>query len=128
MPIIDPKDFERPLLPDVILAAFQGRVYLSLPELAALLEMDKRTLLAQIAKVDGLPFRQKGASTQRPRRVFSLADVELIWKQGERGCQNYPANTSRGRGLAQNTEASLAPQTEPKPKNSQGKGRKKSGA
>lgn len=99
MPIIDPRDFERPVLPERILAAFVGRLYLSLPELAELLEMDKRTLLAQIAEVDGLPWRQKGPSIVKPRRVFTLADVAMIWKQGEKECRNrnYQASGSRVR-------------------------------
>lgn len=104
MPIIDPRDYERPVLPEAILAAFQGRLYLSLPELAKLLEMDKRTLLATIRNVEGLPWRQKGPSAKKPRRVFTLGDVELIWQQGEKQCQNQrlPASASPDQGRAMN--------------------------
>jgi hypothetical protein len=72
MPIIDPNDFLRPVLPEWILVAFQGRLYLSLPELARLLEMDKRTLLAQIKTVEG--FRRSGAT-----RHLTVRGSRCLW-------------------------------------------------
>ena len=79
MPINDPK--RRPRvenLPQRIREAFRDRATIPLPELAGLMQMDKKTLSTQV-KVRRLPYRQKGVGRKKPRRVFTIDDAAAVW-------------------------------------------------
>lgn len=76
---INPVAVENLALPDVILAAFRERPYISFGELAKLLVMNRRTLQGHIDRVKALPWRQKGSGSTKPRRVFTLSDVAVLF-------------------------------------------------
>ena len=115
MPIIDPRDFARPALPEIITAAFEGRIYLEFPELVALLETNKVSLRVFINGIDKLPWRQKGLGRKKPHRVFTLSDVEVIWQAMQRGnsCQTLPENTSPDRQPPRTGHIVLLPTAKP---------------
>jgi hypothetical protein len=71
-------------IPQAIVQAFEGRAYVAVPELSALLQMDRRTLRQHI-QAGNLQWRQKGVGSRRPRRLFTLSDVIAFLKWQERG-------------------------------------------
>lgn len=60
--------------PETVRAAFANRTMLSLPEVAKLLEMDRRTLRNQIVNGE-ITARLKGAGQTRRRWAFTITDV-----------------------------------------------------
>jgi len=61
-------------VPESIRTAFEGHPYLSAPKVAALLEMDIKTLRKH-TDADDIRCRYKGIGVRRPHRVYTLADV-----------------------------------------------------
>jgi hypothetical protein len=80
MPIINPGDITtNEEIPPTIRIFFENRTFSSLPELLKLMEMDYRTLSDLIEAAGArLPVRTKGKGVERPRRVFTLADVKIL--------------------------------------------------
>jgi hypothetical protein len=67
-------------LPATIEAAFSGRTMLSAKELAAVLEMDPKTLRKHIENGD-IAGRFKGTGRIRRHRVFTIADVAKFFRR-----------------------------------------------
>lgn len=65
-------------LPAPVLAAFAGRVSLTLTELAITIEIDAKTLRRHIA-AGNLTGRRKGVGEKHVHRVFGLDDVRAFW-------------------------------------------------
>jgi len=69
---------EASALPEAIREAFRGHVFLSLPRVARLLEMDQDQLREHV-RAGHVVARSKGLGRNRPRLVFTLVDVATLW-------------------------------------------------
>ena len=70
-------------VPEAVRKAFEGRPYLTPRELAPLLGVNVVTLRRHTNAGD-IPWRQIGMGTASPRRVYTLADVRVFWRQQKR--------------------------------------------
>lgn len=77
-------------IPAKVLAAFAERSTLSMPELAAVVEMDLKTL-AKHRVAGNLPVRLKGFGIQRKHYLCTLEDVATFYTNLTRAAQPAPA-------------------------------------
>ncbi|MHC2289166.1 hypothetical protein [Bradyrhizobium barranii] len=71
---------DQPELYQALEAAFNGRVTIGVPELAALIPMHRETIARHIA-AGNLVGRLKGLGRKRRRRVFTITNVERFMRR-----------------------------------------------
>jgi len=67
-------------LPPRVLKAFEDKYYLTLPKLCDAMEVSHLTVRAYVDR-GMLPFRVVGVGTKRMHRLFTLADVKVLWRR-----------------------------------------------
>ena len=89
------------MIPPQVLAAFEGEPHLTMPALARVLRMDRKTLDGH-RKAGILPVHIKGTGLERRHYVCTLADVAEFYRRTGAACQyseseNRPTSSSTSR-------------------------------
>ena len=79
-------------LPERVRAAYKGKNWLSLTQLANAFGISRRTMDKHVEN-GTLPWHRFGAGEERIRRAFTLADAELFWRR----LNQPPPNNIKGR-------------------------------
>lgn len=80
-------------IPPHVLAAFEGEPHLTMPALAKVLKMDRKTL-DRHREAQNLPVHIKGTGLERRHYVCTLADVAEFYRRTGAACQ-YSASKTR---------------------------------
>lgn len=79
-------------IPAPVLAAFESAPHLSIPQLAKVARMDKKTL-ARHRKAGNLPVHIKGTGLERRHYVCTLNDVAEFYRRTGEACQSSGSET-----------------------------------
>jgi len=67
-------------LPPRVVNAFTDRIYLNVPELCNAMQLSRPIVRGYIDR-GMLPFRLIGIGNRRKHRMFTLEDVEVLWRR-----------------------------------------------